>query len=46
MFLAVLVDGDRIHTDPRDKAELLVTRYAAVSRLETTDSACLARWRA
>eukprot|EP00660_Eupelagonema_oceanica_P019657 gene19657-biopygen15063 len=35
--MAVLHDGDRIVTDSRDKARMLVKRYAEVSRLETTD---------
>eukprot|EP00660_Eupelagonema_oceanica_P019417 gene19417-biopygen42347 len=36
---AVLHDGGRVHTDGRDKAELLVRTYAKNSRLETTDRA-------
>ncbi len=37
--MAVLRDGERVLTDGRDKAELLISRYANVSRLATTDVA-------
>ena len=35
----VLDDGDRVLTDGRDKAEVLIKRYAAVSRPEPRDPA-------
>ena len=43
--MVALHDGERVLTDGRDKAELLAGRYAAVSRLETTDRAADAKLR-
>eukprot|EP00660_Eupelagonema_oceanica_P019204 gene19204-biopygen7321 len=43
--MPVLLDSDRVVTDPRDKAEVLIKQYAAVSRLETTDAGAEKRLR-
>eukprot|EP00663_Eupelagonemidae_sp_cell21sb_P006070 gene6070-4240_t len=44
--MAVLYDGEKVFTDTRDIADLLVRRYAEVSRLDSTDPAAERRLRA